>query len=131
MYKYDKDKLKNSINNADDETLSKGYKELLKAEKSYKNGSGTNIYKNSYDYGHRLLAFSMKYPEFKRNFENVIKEKGIDISKSLFDFMDIYDIEEEEFVDNDYMDYDATQPELFNTISYKVAEAIKCCCKNR
>lgn len=75
--------------------------------------------KQSNRYGYNLLAVSKVNPKFKNTLENMAKQYGIEVKKSLFDYFD-YDIENDE----SYEDNDASNPDLFNSTSYKVAAAL-------
>ena len=93
-------------------------------------------YKNFDMSPHNLIGqnYAMKdHPAIVREIERLIKEKGGKIEKSLFDdfIVDVFaaddEIEDEEELkagETEYNDYSAEQPELFNSTSMKVREAM-------
>ena len=78
--------------------------------------------------------YAMKeHPAIVREIERLIKEKGGKIEKSLFDdfIVDVFAADDEEEIEDElyegeteYNDYSAEQPELFNSTSMKVREAL-------
>ena len=83
-------------------------------------------------YGYSLLAAVRKNPDFKTALENMAMEYGL-IKKSLFDnfIVDVFAADDEEEIEDElyegeteYNDYSAEQPELFNSTSMKVREAL-------
>lgn len=118
------DRLKNSVITADKQTLQTAYEAYRKAETSYKNSSSSRIYDNRY--GFKLLATAQKYPDFISIFKDAAQKQGIEVKKSLFDFMDPFILDDLEIEDTeeDVPNYDATTPELFNSVSSKVKNAL-------
>lgn len=82
------------------------------------------------------IAYSMlkeRHPEVKEKFVKELEKRGISVKKSLFDdfIVDVFaadnedEIEDELYEDEtEYNDYSAEQPELFNSTSMKVREAM-------
>ena len=74
-----------------------------------------------------------KHPEVKDKIIAELEKRGISVKKSLFDdfIMDVFEADDEEEIEDaikadetEYNDYSAEQPELFNSTSMKVREAL-------
>lgn len=110
--------------------IKNSYEAMIRAEKQLENPKSNYEDEFTNPYGIRLVAASRINPEFRTALVNMAKEYGLEIKKSIFDFIDfdVDDSEDEElepdFEDEDYSDYDASQPDLFNTPAYKVSAAL-------
>ena len=78
-------------------------------------------------------AIVEKYPEVKDIVSSELESRGISVKKSLFDdfIVDVFAADDEEEIEDElyegeteYNDYSAEQPELFNSTSMKVREAL-------
>lgn len=127
----------NKVNNKEMENhktiIEHAYKALKDAEKMIEKPTKkwTSSLANN-KYGYSLLAAVRKNPEFKTALENMAMEYGL-IKKSLFDdfIVDVFEADDEEELEHElyegeteYNDYSAEQPELFNSTSMKVREAL-------
>lgn len=82
-------------------------------------------------YMHSRLA--KEHPEVKEKIAAELEKRGISVKKSLFDdfIVDVFEANDEEEIEDElyegeteYNDYSAEQPELFNSTSMKVCEAL-------
>lgn len=82
-------------------------------------------------YMHSRLA--KEHPEVKEKIAAELEKRGISVKKSLFDdfIVDVFAADDEEEIEDaikadetEYNDYSAEQPELFNSTSMKVREAL-------
>ena len=124
-------------------TLERMYKvanadvDSLMDKKDFKSGTFDSfVYKNYNMSPHNFIGqnYAMKeHPAIVRELERLIKEKGGKIEKSLFDdfIVDVFEANDEEEIEDElyegeteYNDYSAEQPELFNSTSMKVREAL-------
>jgi len=78
--------------------------------------------------GNATSKYATEYTKDEELEKFLSGDKKSDVKKALFDLISMIDDSEEElesnFEDESYSDYDASQPELFNSTSYKVAEAL-------
>ena len=74
-----------------------------------------------------------EHPEVKEKIAAELEKRGISVKKSLFDdfIVDVFEADDEEEIEDElyegeteYNDYSAEQPELFNSTSMKVREAL-------
>lgn len=131
------------IQDWDLETLERMYKvanadvDSLMDKKDFKSGTFDSfVYKNYNMSPHNFIGqnYAMKeHPAIVRELERLIKEKGGKIEKSLFDdfIVDVFAADDEDELEQElyegeteYNDYSAEQPELFNSTSMKVREAL-------
>lgn len=94
----------------------------------------SKVNKNGLSFGNAYLysQLAKKHPEIKEKFEAEMKKRGLEVKKSLFDgFLvaelleeDVDEEEEDEEEESLWNDYSAEQPELFNSVEFKVREAL-------
>ena len=94
----------------------------------------SKVNKNGLSFGYAYLysQLAKRHPEIKEKFEAEMKKRGLEVKKSLFDgFLvaelleeDVDDVEEDKEEESLWNDYSAEQPELFNSVEFKVREAL-------